>query len=291
MGRITWRSEHPLDLEAATARFRRWGPDPVNLVENGAYLRVAPGPEGPFPYRARQLPGGTVEVEAPDGTERAALEDLRYRLAEHLPVEPLRDLAARDRVVEELRARFPGYRPPLVPDPFETLVTAVCAQQINLSWATVLRARLVEHYGRPHRWQGLTVWQFPEPGRLASVDPAELRRLQFSGAKARYLVGLAEAACSGFLDRLQDHTDEEVVARVMELAGVGRWTADWLLARGLGRPRAVAAGDLGVRKAVGRIYLGRDNPPDEREVREVAEGWGEAANWTAHLLLEALVSS
>ncbi len=79
--------------------------------------------------------------------------------------------------------------------------------------------------------------------------------------------------------------------RLTELPGVGRWTADWVLARGFGRPETVAAGDLGVRKAAGRIYLGLDRNATEDEVRELAAGWGPAANWTSHLLLEALAAA
>ena len=71
---------------------------------------------------------------------------------------------------------------------------------------------------------------------------------------------------------------------------VGRWTADWLLARCLGRPAAVAAGDLGVQKAIGQHYLALGRKATEGEARVVASGWGEAANWATHLLLEELAA-
>ena len=70
------------------------------------------------------------------------------------------------------------------------------------------------------------------------------------------------------------------------IRGIGRWSAEWALARCLARPKAVAAGDLGVQKAIGGAYLGRRATEDE--VRRLTAPWGDAANWATHLLLETL---
>ena len=72
------------------------------------------------------------------------------------------------------------------------------------------------------------------------------------------------------------------------MRGIGVWTAEWLLARTLGRPRVVA-GDLGVRKAVGLAYLGGGLPTDV-EVRRLTAHWGEAAGMAQALVLHALVA-
>jgi DNA-3-methyladenine glycosylase II len=88
------------------------------------------------------------------------------------------------------------------------------------------------------------------------------------------------------LEGLAGLDDEEVVGRLVRFPGIGRWTAEWLLARTLGRPRVVA-GDLGVRKAVGAAYLdGR--MPSEAEVRAVTAHWGPAAGTAQQLLLHWL---
>ncbi len=93
------------------------------------------------------------------------------------------------------------------------------------------------------------------------------------------MVGSTSASLAG-LD------DEEVVERLVAFPGIGRWTAEWLLARTLGRPRVVA-GDLGVRKAVGAAYLdGR--MPSEAEVRAATAHWGPAAGVAQQLLLHWL---
>ena len=131
------------------------------------------------------------------------------------------------------------------------------------------------------------VWSL-DAGRLAGAAVDDLRELQFSTAKAGAVVAFAGAVADGRVDlaTLVRLDDEEVVARLVAFPGIGRWTAEWLLARTLGRPRVVA-GDLGVRKAVGAAYLdGR--MPSEAEVRAATAHWGAAAGVAQQLLLHWL---
>ncbi len=117
-----------------------------------------------------------------------------------------------------------------------------------------------------------------------------LRPHQFSGAKADYVIAAARAVSSGTLslEELRPLADDEVIARVTAVRGLGRWTAEWLLARTLGRPRMVA-GDLGVRKAVGQLYL-EGRMPTEAEVRRLTAHWGAAAGVVQQLALHGLTS-
>jgi DNA-3-methyladenine glycosylase II len=171
------------------------------------------------------------------------------------------------------------------------VVRSISAQQITLRFAAVLRGRLARRYGRRHEVGGGPdqgeVWSL-DAERLAGTEAAELRELQFSTAKAVAIVAFAGAVASGRVElaELAGLADEEVVTRLVAYPGIGRWTAEWLLARTLGRPRVVA-GDLGVRKAVGAAYLdGR--MPSEAEVRAVTGHWGPAAGVAQQLLLHWL---
>ena len=123
---------------------------------------------------------------------------------------------------------------------------------------------------------------------LAEARVEALRALQFTTRKAEYITSLARAVVQGDLDLAALHTqpDAEVMARLVAQRGLGRWTAEWFLARFLGRP-CVAAGDLGVRKAVGAAYL-QGRLPTEAEVRELTAHWGAAAGVAQQLLLHAL---
>jgi len=282
-----WTPDPPIDMAACVARYLRWGADPVNTVTDGVYYRVISVGGRPLPYSARQFATGDIEVTVDAGKAvEPALVDFKHRMAHALPAAPLRRLAERDPIIGAALAARPGYRPPMTGDLFESLVTAVTAQQVNLRWATTTRSRLVAKYGKRRRFSGRMLWQFPTPRALADAAPRDIRALQFTNAKAAYTIEIAEAAVAGHLSNIGALGNEAAVATLTKIKGVGRWTAEWALARCLARPDVVAAGDLGVRKAIGGAYLGRI--ADEDEVRQISAPWGDAANWATHLLLEGL---
>ena len=265
-----WEPASPLDLSASVARLSRHGPNLLDVVSGRYLYRTTTTGSA---YRIRQLDNGAIEVGAEHDLD-VAMAESQYRLGETLPLEPLHEVADRVPAVADQVRRLPGYRPPINPSVLEVLVASICAQQVNLRWAATTLGRLVERFGTPLELAGVRVWRFPEAGRLAAADPAEIRALQFTSRKSEYIVGVAKAG------------SETVIRRLVAIRGVGRWTADWFLARCLARPDAVAAGDLGVRKVVSRYVTGVDGVLPEPDVRAVTESWGDGGNWAVHLLLE-----
>jgi DNA-3-methyladenine glycosylase II len=168
--------------------------------------------------------------------------------------------------------RFAGLRPTLTPDPFELLVGAIAAQQVSLFSALAIRNRLVERFGEPVG----RVRAFPPRERIAAASEEELFSLGFSRRKAEYVTGLARSDLD--LDALALLPSDEVKERLTALRGLGEWTADWFLARHLGRPRAWPAGDLALRKAVRALY-------GDVDVRAAGERFEPFQNLTAHYLL------
>lgn len=197
--------------------------------------------------------------------------------------------AQTDPVLRELTERFHGLRPTLSADLFEMMITSISAQQINLQFAFAVRSRLVRRYGEKLLWNGETYFAFPKPEKLARVRVASLRALQFTEKKSEYIIGLARAICEGKLDlaQLPNLSDEEIAEHLLPLHGIGRWTVEWLLARGLGRGNAIAAGDLGVRKAVQHFYF-NDAPQSEDVIRSFAQRWGNFTNLAVHYLLTGM---
>jgi len=184
--------------------------------------------------------------------------------------------------------RFPGFRPALVPDPFEMLVGTISAQQVNLAFAFATRVRLVHRYGTPVEFDGLTVYAFPTPAALATAPVAALRAMQFSERKAEYIVGLARDLATGALDlgAMACASDDAVVTRLTAIRGLGRWSAEWFLARALGRPDVCPADDLGVRRAVETLcFKGRER--DAAAVRRRARAWRPHRSLATHYLLAA----
>jgi DNA-3-methyladenine glycosylase II len=161
------------------------------------------------------------------------------------------------------------------------LVTSITAQQVSLHSAFAVRSRLIERFGERHG----VAWAFPTRDRIAAAGESEIAAVGFSRRKAEYVVGLARSGLD--LAALARLPDGKVIAEITAVRGLGRWTADWFLARCLARGDAWPAGDLGVRKAVSHFYgSGRDL--SEQEARDVGERFGQWRNLACHMLLAGL---
>jgi len=255
------RFPEPFDFELTTERFRAFGPDLANLWHEGALYRVFGGRE----VRIAPAAGG-VDVEPFE--PRVA----RY-LGAPFDLDGFYAFAARETVLAPIAQRLAGFRPPLAPDPFESLVTSITAQQVSLFSAFAIRNRLIERFGVRHGH----AWAFPTEEALARAEPEELVAVGFSRRKAEYVTGLARAELD--FDELAVLPDAEVKERLVRIRGLGEWTADWFLARHLARPEAWPGGDLGLRKAVALHYAGSVDPAS----------FAPFQNLTAHYLLLSLL--
>ena len=261
----------PYDFARSVDRFRAFG-DRATVWREGGLHRVVAGREvriEPAAGGVRVEPGG-AQIEA----HVASLLGFPFDLGDFWR------WAAAEPVLGSLAPRLAGVRPPLQPDPFEALVVAITAQQVSLASAAAVRGRLVERFGERHD----VAWSFPARERIAAASVAELAAVGLSSRKAEHLLGLARSDLD--LAALADAPDAEVVRAVTAIRGLGRWSADWFLARALARPDAWPAGDLGLRKAVARFYRGGDMPSED-EMRALGERFGRRRNLAAHMLLAA----
>jgi DNA-3-methyladenine glycosylase II len=257
----------PFEFELSTERYRAFGADLANLWHEGALYRVFDGQE----VRIEAGPGG---VRFQPGEAELVEPVCRY-LGAPFDLDAFAAFAATEPVLARLAERLRGFRPPLAPDPYETLVTSITAQQISLFAAFAVRNRLIQAFGQPFEH----AYAFPTRERMAVAEPEELLPLGFSRRKAEYAVGLARSDID--LEGLAALPDEEVKARLVALPGIGEWTADWFLARHLARPEAWPAGDLGLRKAVLHYY-------GEEDTRAAGERFAGHKNLAAHYLLTGL---
>ena len=149
------------------------------------------------------------------------------------------------------------------PDRFGTLVRAIIGQQISSKAATSIDKRLRELCGEIH-----------EPAALLAIGETGLRGVGLSGVKARYVLNLAQAIQDGSipLDELHTWPDEQVIASLTTVKGVGNWTAEMFLIFALGRPDVLSVGDLGIRVGL-RSFYGLDALPVPKECRELTEAW------------------
>jgi DNA-3-methyladenine glycosylase II len=150
-------------------------------------------------------------------------------------------------------------------DDYGALVRSIVGQQLSTSAARAIYGRLTDRFG------GRT----PTPAEVLADDPDELRTSAgLSHAKVRYLRSLAEHVLDGSLDldRLDSLPDDEVIAELVAVKGIGEWSSHMFLMFHLGRPDVLAVGDLGIRRAV-MIRYGLPKLPTTPELEAIAEPW------------------
>jgi DNA-3-methyladenine glycosylase II len=289
------RVHGPLDVPRTLERYRVWGKDPVNRLGAGVFvraIRVAGAWQGYELRWSGPVDDARLLVSTPGSRStrvlEAAVDEVGRICGLGLDVETFYAAAKEDPVLGPLVPRLWGLRPTLSPLPLEMLIGAVCAQQINLAFAFTVKARLVRRFGVPVNVAGETVYGFPEAAELARARVDELRGLQLTTRKSEYVVGLAHQVASGGLDleALGQSSNEQVIEALTAVRGFGRWTAEWFLARHLGRGDVCPAGDLAVRRAFERFY-NRGRALDEARVRRRARAWGAHQNMAVHYLLAA----
>ena len=150
------------------------------------------------------------------------------------------------------------------PNPWEALARAIVGQQLSTRAAASIWNKLLAIFGG----------SMPTPEELLRRRRATLLKAGLSNAKVEYLRDLALRIKDGRLDlaRLKDLSDEDVCAELVEVKGIGRWSAEMFLIFHLGRHDVVSAGDLGIRRAIQRAYEMEDLPGPE-DIDRIAEPW------------------
>ena len=203
------------------------------------------------------------------GSEAAAVDHLR---AADPMLARLIDTTGLEAVGDRRRGR--------PPDHYGALVRSIVGQQLSRKAARAIYGRLIDRYGgRP-----------PTPAEVIADDPDELRASAgLSRAKVTFLRSLAEHVLSGALEleRLEDLPDDQVIAELVAVKGIGEWSAHMFLMFHLQRPDVLAVGDLGIRKAVMRVY-GLPKLPAPAEIEAIAEPWRPYGTLACLFLWESL---
>jgi DNA-3-methyladenine glycosylase II len=285
----------PYRLDLTAWALRRREDNAIDSWDGRSYRRVLDLGSGPIelvavqeaaavPQLAVQLTG----VQLTGETEAAAQAALRRLLGLETDLSAFYSLAADDPFLGPLTRRFRGLKPPRLPTLFECLVNAIACQQLTLTVGIRLLNRLAKAYGASVR-DGVPR-AFPEPALLAGLSAESLRPLGFSRAKALSIVALAGAIETGAFDTeaIESLDDEEAVAELMRLRGIGRWSAEYALLRGLGRLNVFPGDDVGARNNLAH-RLQRKGPLDYAAVQDAVRPWQPFAGLVYfHLLLANL---
>ncbi len=196
-----------------------------------------------------------------------------------------------DCIMTQIAQQLYGLKNPTTPTVFEALVDSIVEQQISIKVAHALEERLVKKFGESLALNGETYYAYPTPQNIASVSIEEIRNCGLSQRKAEYIQQTAELIVNGKLDleHLKTHQNpEEIISELDAIRGIGVWTAELTMLRGMQKLNALPADDLGVRRVISRYFCG-GKPIRSAEAREIAKSWGKWKGLAAFYLIIAEV--
>lgn len=195
-----------------------------------------------------------------------------------------------DPVLGGLLKQYQGLRLIGIPDLFEALGWAIIGQQINLTFAYQLKKRMVEAFGEKYTYGNQDHYSFPIPEMIASLKPEDLREMQFSNSKARYLINLAQAVVEGKLvkQELQLLSISEASDHLCQLKGVGPWSAHYAIMKCLRFPNAFPIADVGLHNAI-KNQLKLAEKPSIEQIQELATNWKGWESYATFYLWHSLI--
>jgi DNA-3-methyladenine glycosylase II len=298
---FTLEPRPPFRLDLTVWALRR---RPANLVDRWdgtSYRRVMSLAGAVAEVAVRQIgspDAPTLDVSVmtaapfdPEVLEAAVTAALRRLLGFGVELDDFYGRVADDPHLGPLADRFRGLKPPRFPTMFECVANAIACQQLTLTVGIMLLNRLAESHGPPTSGLlGATHHAFPEPADLTLGAVDRLRNLGFSTRKAAAMFELARRIAGGELDleSLQQADDAAASAALQHLRGVGRWSAEYALLRGLGRLEVFPGDDVGARNNLAR-RIGLAAPLGYDDVRQAVAPWAPYAGLAYfHLLVERI---
>jgi DNA-3-methyladenine glycosylase II len=184
-----------------------------------------------------------------------------------------------------------GLKNPTTPMVFESLVESIVEQQISIKIAHTIEQRLAKKFGEPLTIDDNIYFAYPTPQNIAGVSISEIQQVGLSMRKAEYIQGVAGLIVDGKLDleRLKNSENlEQIIAELDEIKGIGVWTAELTMLRGMQKLEAIPADDFGIRRVISKYYCS-GKPVKTTEAREIAKTWGRWKGLAAYYLIIAEV--
>lgn len=270
----------------------------VSLAASASFVKSFPSsPAGTldlaFPLEGSWSTVG-VRVDQHDGGVRASIfanpdgaaaEDVRAQVERILSLDSdgagFAHIAARDDVILELQQRHPGLRPVLFPSPYEAAARAIIGHRLPVRYAATLSDRIAEEHGASVDAGDDRMHAFPAPDRLAELPLVT----GLAARKVEQLHALGIAAADGrFSTALLRKMDrDEALSHLQQLPGIGPFSAELVLLRGVGDPDAFPLQEKRLHRAMAAAYHLGDEP-DLDALKQIAERWRPYRGWVGLLL-------
>lgn len=274
----------PFRLDLTVWAIRRRAHNVVDRFDDGIWRRVLVIGKSPAAVAVRQTRNSErpeIEVLISSARPQPVKAEVAAIITRMLGLDrDLSDfyrLARADARLRELAERLRGMKPVRYATVFEGFANAVACQLVSLSAGMHVLNRMADAYGAPGKVNGdaTPMRSFPAPESIARSNPDELRALGLSRQKGEYLIGLAKLAIDprdrdfASIERLKD---DDAIARLSKIRGVGRWTAEYVMLRGFGRINIFPGDDVGGRKKLFE-WLGSSDAPTYDGVGKMLERW------------------
>jgi DNA-3-methyladenine glycosylase II len=214
-----------------------------------------------------------------DITPRDKLEaekNIHFLLNLDLDLKPFYRLAQGDIVLSGIVKKLRGLKSPLTSTPFEALVDSIIEQQISLKVAHSLQGKVIKSFGDRLNVKGESYYAFPTPEKLSLASIEDLRGCGLSSRKAEFIREISGLIAQDKLNlnKYKDYQDlSAAISELDEIRGIGLWTAEMTLVRGMGKLDAFPADDLGLRRIISHYYF-HDKKISAEDARDIASKWG-----------------
>lgn len=192
-----------------------------------------------------------------------------------------------DPVLYKITQKLIGLRAPATATVFEAVIHALIEQQISFNFAGKIKSRLVRKFGKTINIDGKTYYAFPTPKDLLQTTPEELRMLQLSRRKGEYIINIASKVASGEvnLESLVHESKETIVEKLSKFRGLGKWTAEMVMVRGMRKLDAVPADDIALQRLISHYYYGNKKISKEDTLKVTENRWGKYMGYAAFYLM------
>lgn len=222
-------------------------------------------------------------------TKKAAQQAIAYIFNLNLDLNAFYDHAKNDPIMYKITSSLCGFKYPTTPTVFESLVDSIVEQQISIKIARTIEERLAQRFGGKLEVDGQCYYAFPTAKDIDDASISDIQSCGLSRRKAEYIYGAAHRIVSGELDleSLKSNPDTNaVITELDKVKGIGVWTAELTMFRGMQRLDVLPADDFGIRRVISNYYCS-GKPLKALEAREIGRQWGKWQGLAAFYLLSA----
>lgn len=199
------------------------------------------------------------------------------------------EVVKNDKIMFKLIKILFGLKTPTTQTVFESLVDSIVEQQISLNAAHSIEMKIIKKFGSTLNIGSNVYYAYPIPAQLNSASSDELRECGLSYRKAEYIKDISKQIINGSLDleKFKNYENiDKIIEELCEIRGIGKWTAELTVIRGLNGLDSFLADDIGIRRVISHYYC-NDEKISAHKAREIAKNWGKWKGLAAFYLIIA----